>query len=308
MDDEREIWEVGVPRPYLVTEGALGGVHDPQWWLGLDGAEIRAGPFADDADVKRARAALKGAETRRKNKIERSGGEKSKKQQETDWKLDEGLRRQQLGLKMNDSDDSDIDQGLFIPGGSDSSSSSSSSDTDSDDEAMILRLSRWRAEQQARYAATTDALRESSESSHSHADHRDRSRLHESDGSQSEPFVVEWRKWNAAQQESKDDAVPSEGEDDGPRIPVFSKWKAAQQERRKAALQSKSEDDGPRIPVFSKWKAARQSNITDRLPNAPSKKQSDVPSSSEDEDVRPPSRQMNSNKRRRIIIDSSNDG
>lgn len=43
IDDEREFWEIGVPRPDWVTEGALGGVHDPQWWHGLDAAEIRAG-------------------------------------------------------------------------------------------------------------------------------------------------------------------------------------------------------------------------------------------------------------------------
>jgi hypothetical protein len=79
-------------------------------------------------------------------------------------------------------------------------------------------------------------LRESSESLHSHGDHRDRSRLHESDSSQSEPFILEWRKWNAAQQESKDDTASSESEDDGPRIPVFSKWKAAQQKRKVDAL------------------------------------------------------------------------
>lgn len=35
IDDEREFWEIGVPRPDWVTEGALGGVHDPQWWHGL---------------------------------------------------------------------------------------------------------------------------------------------------------------------------------------------------------------------------------------------------------------------------------
>jgi hypothetical protein len=307
MDDEREVWEIGVPRPDWVTEGALGGVHDPQWWHGLDAAEIRAGPHADDADVNRARTVLKGMETRRKNTLKKSAGEKSKKQQDTDLKLEEGLGRQQLGLKMNDSDDSETDRSLFIAEGSDSSSSSSSSDSDSDDEPLIRRLPRWRAEQQARSAATTDALRESSESLHSHGDHRDRSRLHESDSSQSEPFILEWRRWNASQQESKDDTTSSEGEDEGPRIPVFSKWKAAQQKRKADALQSDSEDEGPRIPVFSKWKAARNSSVTDSLPNAPTRKRSDAPSSSEEEDVLPPRRQTNSNKRRRMIIDSSDD-
>lgn len=170
-----------------------------------DAAEIRAGPHADDADVNRARAVLKGTETRRRNKLEKSAGEKSKKQQDTDWKLEEGFRRQQLGLKMNDSDESDIDtdRDLFVSGGIDSSSSGSSSDSDSDDEPLILRLPRWRPEQQDRSAATTDASRESLESLHSHGDHRDRSRLHESDGCQNEPFILEWRKWNAAQHKSK---------------------------------------------------------------------------------------------------------
>jgi hypothetical protein len=333
MDDEREVWEIGVPRPDWVTEGALGGVHDPQWWHGLDAAEIRAGPHADDADVNRARTVLKGVETRRKNTLKKSAGEKSKKQQDTDSKLEEGLRRQQLGLKMNDSDDSETDRSLFIAEGSDSSSSSSSSDSDSDEEPLIRRLPRWRAEQQARSAATTDALRESSESLHSHGDHRDGS---ESDSSQSEPFVLEWRRWNASPQKSKDDTTSSEGEDDGPRIPVFSKWKAAQQKRKADALQSENEDDepripvfskwkaaqqkrradalqpdsedeGPRIPVFSKWKSARNSSMTDSLANAPTRRRSDAPSSSDEEDVLSPRRQMNSNKRRRMIIDSSDD-
>ena len=246
IDDEREFWEIGVPRPNWVTEGALGGVHDPQWWHGLDAAEIRAGPHADDADLNRARAVLKGTETRRRNKLEKSAGEKSKKQQDTDWKLEEGFRRQQLGLKMNDSEESDIDtdRDLFVSGGIDSSSSSSS-DSESGDEPLILRLPRWRAEQQARSAVTTDASRESSESLYSHGDHRERSRLQESDDSQSEPFILEWRKWNAAQRKSKGEAASSEDEDDGPRIRVFSKWKAAQQQRRKDALQSDSEEDGP---------------------------------------------------------------
>ena len=365
INDEGEIWEIGVPRPDWVTEGALGGVHDPQWWHGLDAAEIRAGPHADDTDVNRARAVLKGTETRRRNRLEKTAGEKSKKEQEIDWKLEEGLRRQRLGLKMNDSDDSDTDRSLFTPLGSDGSSSSGPSDsddeplilrlprwraeqqaqsaatidsddeplipllrrrraeqqarsaeqqarsaatiTDSDDEPLILRLPRWRAEQQAQSATSNNASREPSGSLDSHRDLRETPRLHVSSSSESEPFILEWRRWKAAQQESKEDAAQSSSEDEGPRIPIFSRWKAAQQKRRKDALQSESEDEGPRIPVFSKWKAARLSSNTDSLPNAPTRKRSDAPSSSEEKDVISPRQQMNSNKRQRLFVGSSDD-
>ncbi|KAF2800204.1 hypothetical protein K505DRAFT_219602, partial [Melanomma pulvis-pyrius CBS 109.77] len=45
-----ECYELGVPAPVTVTQVGI----DPQWWIGKSRAELRAGPFASKADVKRA--------------------------------------------------------------------------------------------------------------------------------------------------------------------------------------------------------------------------------------------------------------
>ncbi|EUC47277.1 hypothetical protein COCMIDRAFT_49612, partial [Bipolaris oryzae ATCC 44560] len=47
-----EVYELGIPRPDWVQEGAIAGVHDAQWWMGKSRAEIKAGPWADEGDVK----------------------------------------------------------------------------------------------------------------------------------------------------------------------------------------------------------------------------------------------------------------
>jgi hypothetical protein len=60
-----EEYELAVPRPDGVKEGILPGLHDPQWWVGLSAAEMKAGPHADEAGVKRAAAHLKGLQPRR---------------------------------------------------------------------------------------------------------------------------------------------------------------------------------------------------------------------------------------------------
>ncbi|CAE7020644.1 hypothetical protein CFE70_002897 [Pyrenophora teres f. teres 0-1] len=49
-----EVFELGMPRPDWVKEGGVPGVHDPQWWVGKTAAQIKAGPFAKEHDVKRA--------------------------------------------------------------------------------------------------------------------------------------------------------------------------------------------------------------------------------------------------------------
>lgn len=141
VDDEFELWEIGVPRPDWVAEGAFGGLHDVQWWVGLDAAQVKAGPHGTDAAVKRARAGLKAAETRRNKKLE-----KSQRENESDWRLREWHRRYKSGERMNDSDDSDTDHSLLAPVVSDGDST----DDGSDDEPITpTKITRWRAERES---------------------------------------------------------------------------------------------------------------------------------------------------------------
>jgi hypothetical protein len=92
-----EEYELGVPRPDWVAQGILPGVHDPQWWVGKTAAEVKAGAHADEAMVKRAAAHLKCLQTKRDKKKGLTAHEK-----ENEWKLKEGLRRQEAGEKMGD--------------------------------------------------------------------------------------------------------------------------------------------------------------------------------------------------------------
>jgi len=89
-----------VPRPDWVKEGHFPGIHDPQWWIGRTAAEIKAGPLADEYDVRSAAATMK----------ERKRDRTSRKE-EMDWKLQEGLRRQEARLRMSD-DEEDGDESL----------------------------------------------------------------------------------------------------------------------------------------------------------------------------------------------------
>ncbi|CAO2655318.1 Nn.00g103820.m01.CDS01 [Neocucurbitaria sp. VM-36] len=94
-----EVYELGVPRPDWVTAGILPGLHDPQWWLDKTTAEVKAGPWAEEHDVKRAAANLKGLQTRKNKKKGPTAREK-----EIEWKLKEGIRRQEKKLRMYDTD------------------------------------------------------------------------------------------------------------------------------------------------------------------------------------------------------------
>ncbi|KAG9383508.1 hypothetical protein A1F94_005419 [Pyrenophora tritici-repentis] len=80
-----EVFELGVPRPNWVKEGGVPGVHDTQWWIGKTAAHIKAGPFAEEQDVKKAAANLKGMQTRMNKKKEMTARER-----EVDEKLTEG--------------------------------------------------------------------------------------------------------------------------------------------------------------------------------------------------------------------------
>jgi hypothetical protein len=83
-----------------VKQGILPGLHDPQWWVGKTAAETKAGPHADEYDVKRAAAHLKGLQTKKNKKKVLTVREK-----EIEWKLKEGMRRQKAGLKMWDGEE-----------------------------------------------------------------------------------------------------------------------------------------------------------------------------------------------------------
>jgi hypothetical protein len=95
-----EVSEMGMPTPYLVSEGAgVRLVHVPQWWVGKSIPEVKAGPHVEEKDVRRAIAHLKGLATKKLKKTSKTAREK-----EIEHKLEEGLRRQEAGLPMHDGD------------------------------------------------------------------------------------------------------------------------------------------------------------------------------------------------------------
>ena len=63
--------------------------------MGKSAAQVKAGPHAEEGDVKRAAGHIKGMMTRRERKKEMTGRER-----EIEWKLNEGVRRQEEGLRM----------------------------------------------------------------------------------------------------------------------------------------------------------------------------------------------------------------
>jgi hypothetical protein len=274
---EYEVWEIGIPRPEWVSEGAFGGTHDPQWFYGLDAAHVKAGPFAEAADVKKARAALEAATRRNKRP------EKSRREQEIDWKLQEWHRRFNAGETMNDSDGSDTDRSLFALGASDGHSAD-----DGDDEPITpTKVARCKAERESRAAVAPSST-----------SNRRQSVSSESDGYRPSP----------SSSTDLRDTSPSES---GPRAETESK---SQQNNRISQFEaaSNSEDDEPLVPVFSKWKAAQKARNADSS-SATSKRQWVTPSSSErEDDAVPPQRQVRpdtpmSTHRRRVFVESSDD-
>lgn len=94
-----ETFEIGMrPIPPAFASGI-----SPTWWEGMTPAEIRAGPLASAADVKAMEGTLKGMETRKKKRAQVT----KKKVQEIQDKLAEGVRRQEAGEGMYDSDGDD---------------------------------------------------------------------------------------------------------------------------------------------------------------------------------------------------------
>jgi len=84
-----------------VKQGGWLGIHDPQWWVGRSVAEVKAGPWADELEVKRVEGRMRGVE---KGRVKRKRGMKGmgKGERERDGKLREGLRRQREGVGMCD--------------------------------------------------------------------------------------------------------------------------------------------------------------------------------------------------------------
>ncbi|KAH7384201.1 hypothetical protein DE146DRAFT_769901 [Phaeosphaeria sp. MPI-PUGE-AT-0046c] len=103
--ETHEVFELGCPSPYMVA-ACVGHTSstDPQWWMNKSAAEIKAGPLAGKEDVRRAQAKTNELETKRRKR-----NLPTKKQTDMDWKLVEGLRRQESGLEMFDADDDDHD-------------------------------------------------------------------------------------------------------------------------------------------------------------------------------------------------------
>jgi hypothetical protein len=98
----RIVFELGMPNPYIIAEGAGVRLDDvAQWWADKSTAEIKAGQFADQLDVRKAESKLKELATKRIKK----GSAKTVKEKEIESKLQEGLRRQEVGLSMAEDDD-----------------------------------------------------------------------------------------------------------------------------------------------------------------------------------------------------------
>jgi hypothetical protein len=97
------VYELGVPITSVVAEG-LGVllVHRPSWWVGKPAAEVKAGPHADEKDLRRAEEHLKRIVSQKLNKVA-----KTARQRAIDWKLKEGLQRQEVGLDMHEANSGD---------------------------------------------------------------------------------------------------------------------------------------------------------------------------------------------------------
>jgi len=78
---------------------------DPNWWKGMTPGEIKAGPLAEEDEIKAATAPLKGLETKRRNA--EASGHIPAYQKEINRKLEEGLRLQELREAQSPNSDSE---------------------------------------------------------------------------------------------------------------------------------------------------------------------------------------------------------
>ena len=119
---DREVYELGQPDFSIPDVGI-----DPHWWAeeGMDRSKIRAGPLADDEDIRKQRIAIQRQETRARNRNKR--GERTQAEKIIDEKLAEGVRRQKEGKKMYDDESSNKSSNNTSDGGEGIESSTHSS-------------------------------------------------------------------------------------------------------------------------------------------------------------------------------------
>lgn len=91
-----ETYSIGIP-PGPASK-KFGGLN-PQWWVGLSRAEMKVGPFRDEADIRKAENDVISM-LKRKQRSEKSGRLHIEKKI-----VAEGLRRQENGLQMWDEED-----------------------------------------------------------------------------------------------------------------------------------------------------------------------------------------------------------
>jgi hypothetical protein len=94
----RECYEEGF-RPPPVYGYPYAAIADPHWWVGRTAAHVKAGPMADEKDIREAEGVV-----RRRDERRVAAGSKSRRASQIEDKLAEGLRRQTEGLPMCDSD------------------------------------------------------------------------------------------------------------------------------------------------------------------------------------------------------------
>jgi hypothetical protein len=128
-DAVHEVYELGAPGP-VQQDGV-----DPRWFHRQSRAEVRAGPYAEEANVRAANAVLIARDTRAANAARKSGGRKTR-QFAIETKLAEGMRRQETGMKMSDSSSEEDETGSS---GLSSVPEYLRSSSDSDDLSPVLR-------------------------------------------------------------------------------------------------------------------------------------------------------------------------
>jgi hypothetical protein len=95
------VYELGVPVPYFTREGAgVRLIHTPHWWVGKSAAEVRAGPYADDAEIRKASAKVKELATKQGKKVG-----KTLRELEIEEKINGALRMQAHSRSFSDLDD-----------------------------------------------------------------------------------------------------------------------------------------------------------------------------------------------------------
>jgi hypothetical protein len=98
---EMKCYELGVPPAPVPVGYPYFSSGSPQWWVGLSAAQIRAGPMAQPSQVREAERWVE----EKAERDERKKRNKNSKMNLELAKLEEGLRRQKMGLPMYDLDE-----------------------------------------------------------------------------------------------------------------------------------------------------------------------------------------------------------